>query len=93
MMPGSVVDGADTPVIDTVRIKVGPFAATDLHASVEQLGTPHGPALNVVERCLSLEHHAAKAIEEYNQSAANPQPNPRRLYRHGVSPAIFSRSA
>jgi hypothetical protein len=27
-------------VIDTVGIKVGPFAATDLHAIVDQLGRP-----------------------------------------------------
>jgi hypothetical protein len=39
----------DTLVIDTVGI-VGPFGATDLHAAVDQFGTPHGPAMHVIER-------------------------------------------
>ena len=34
----------DTLVIDTVGIKVGPFAMVDMY------GTPHSAALHVVER-------------------------------------------
>jgi hypothetical protein len=56
----------DTLVIDTIGIKVGPFGATDLHAMVDQLGTPHSPALHVVERYRLLDHDAAKAIEDHN---------------------------
>jgi hypothetical protein len=54
----------DTLVIDTTGIKVGPFGATDLRAMVDQLGTPHSPALQVVERYRLLDHDAAKAIED-----------------------------
>jgi hypothetical protein len=50
----------------TVGIKVGPFGATDLHAMVDQLGTPHSPALHVVERYRLLDHETAKAIEDHN---------------------------
>jgi hypothetical protein len=56
----------DTLVIDTIGIKVGPFGATDLHAMVDQLGTPHSPALHVVERYRLLDHDAAKVIEDHN---------------------------
>jgi hypothetical protein len=56
----------DTLVIDTVGIKVGPFGTTDLHAMVDQLGTPHSPALHVVERYRLLDHEAAKVIEDHN---------------------------
>jgi hypothetical protein len=44
----------DTLVIDTVGIKVGPFAMID------QLGTPHSPALHVVERYRLLDYEVAK---------------------------------
>ena len=44
----------DTLVIDTVGIKVGPFAMVDLY------GTPHTPALHVVERYRLLDYEAAK---------------------------------
>jgi hypothetical protein len=57
----------DTLVIDTVGIKVGPFGGTDLHAAVDQFGTPHSPALHVIERYRFLDHEAAKVIEERNE--------------------------
>src|SRR5262252_6852284 len=48
----------DTLVIDTVGVKVGPFAMVDMY------GTPHGPALHVVERYRLLDYEAAKEAEE-----------------------------
>jgi hypothetical protein len=44
----------DTLVVDTVGIKVGPFAMVDWY------GTPHTPALHVVERYRLLDYEAAK---------------------------------
>ena len=44
----------DTLVIDTVGIKIGPFAMIDW------FGTPHSPALHVVERYRLLSYEAAK---------------------------------
>ncbi len=44
----------DTLVVDTVGIKVGPFAMVDTY------GTPHTPALHVVERYRLLDYEAAK---------------------------------
>src|SRR5437660_5106364 len=48
----------DTLVIDTVGIKIGPFAMVDMY------GTPHSPALHVVERYRLLDYEAAKEEEE-----------------------------
>jgi len=44
----------DTLVIDTVGIKVGPYAMVDWY------GTPHTPALHVVERYRLLDYEGAK---------------------------------
>jgi hypothetical protein len=44
----------DALVIDTVGVKVGPFAMVDWY------GTPHTPALHVVERYRLLDYAAAK---------------------------------
>ena len=44
----------DTLVIDTVGVKIGPFAMIDWY------GTPHSPALHVVERYRLLDYEAAK---------------------------------
>jgi hypothetical protein len=44
----------DTLVVDTVGIKVGPYAMVDW------FGTPHTPALHVVERYRMLDYAAAK---------------------------------
>jgi hypothetical protein len=48
----------DTLVIDTIGVKIGPFAMVDMY------GTPHSPALRVVERYRLLDHEAAKEAEE-----------------------------
>jgi hypothetical protein len=48
----------DTLVIDTVGVKIGPFAMVDMY------GTPHSPALHVVERYRLLDYEAAKQEEE-----------------------------
>jgi hypothetical protein len=44
----------DTLVIDNVGIKAGPFAMVDMY------GTPHGPALHVVERYRLIDYADAK---------------------------------
>src|SRR5579871_5412077 len=48
----------DTLVIDTVGIKIGPFAMID------NFGTPHSQALHVVERYRLIDYEAAKEAEE-----------------------------
>jgi hypothetical protein len=45
-------------VIDTVGVKVGPFAMIDIY------GTPHSPALHVVERCRLIDYEAAIEAQE-----------------------------
>src|SRR5258707_7948417 len=50
----------DTLVIDTIGIKVGPFAMVDMY------GTPHSPALHVVERYRLIDYEAAKDAIERN---------------------------
>jgi hypothetical protein len=67
----------DTLVIDTVGIKVGPFAAVDWY------GTPHTKALHVVERYRLIDYDAAKEgferdIKENMQFG--PKPNYRGKY-------------
>ncbi len=64
----------DTLVIDTVGVKVGPFAMIDMY------GTPHSEALHVVERYRLLDYEAAKAAEERGQ---------RGLTRLGGDPGLF----
>jgi hypothetical protein len=51
----------DTLVIDTVGVKIGPFAMMDMY------GTPHSPALHIVERYRLLDYEAAKDAEERGQ--------------------------
>ena len=51
----------DTLVIDTVGVKIGPFAMADMY------GTPHSPALHIVERYRLLDYGAAKEAEERGQ--------------------------
>jgi hypothetical protein len=48
----------DTLVIDTVGIKVGPFAMVDMY------GTPHTEALHVVERYRLLDYESANEAED-----------------------------
>ena len=51
----------DTLVIDTVGVKIGPFAMVDMY------GTPYTQALHVVERYRLLDYEAAKEAEERGQ--------------------------
>jgi hypothetical protein len=51
----------DTLVIDTVGVKIGPFAMVDMY------GTPHSAALHVVERYKLLDYEAARQAEERGQ--------------------------
>jgi hypothetical protein len=50
----------DVLVIDTVGIKSGPFAMVDMY------GTPHSPALHVVERYRLVDYEEAKDAIERN---------------------------
>jgi hypothetical protein len=50
----------DTLVIDTVGIKVGPFAMVDMY------GTPHSPALHVIERYRLVDYEQARDALERN---------------------------
>jgi hypothetical protein len=48
----------DTLVIDTVGVKIGPFAMVDVY------GTPHTEALHVVERYRLIDYETAKEAQE-----------------------------
>src|SRR5205085_8307030 len=50
----------DVLVIDTVGIKIGPFAMVDMY------GTPHSPGLHVVERYRLVDYEEAKDAIERN---------------------------
>jgi hypothetical protein len=63
----------DTLVIDTVGVKIGPFAMLDMY------GTPHSPALHVVERYRLLDYETAKQVQERGQ---------RGLSRFGRDPGL-----
>ena len=63
----------DTLVIDTVGVKIGPFAMMDMY------GTPYSPALHVVERYRLLDYEAAKEAEERGQKG---------LSRYGRDPGL-----
>ncbi len=68
---------SDTLVIDTIGIKVGPFAAVDWY------GTPHTEALHVVERYRLIDYEAAKDGWERDAKEnwrAQPAPNYRGKY-------------
>jgi len=67
----------DTLVIDTVGIKVGPFAMVDMY------GTPHSAALHVVERYRLLDYEAANEAEERGE---------RENFRLQVSDTGFARN-
>jgi hypothetical protein len=61
----------DTLVIDTVGVKIGPFAMVDWY------GTPHTPALHVVERYRLLAYEAAKeGLERDAKENFRVQPEP-----------------
>jgi hypothetical protein len=62
----------DTLIVDTVGIKVGPFATVDWY------GTPHTEALHVIERYRLIDHEAAKDGWERDAKEnwrAQPPPN------------------
>ena len=50
----------DTLVIDTVGVKIGPFAMVDMY------GTPYSRALHVVERYRLIDYEEAKDAMERN---------------------------
>ena len=52
----------DTLVIDTVGIKVGPYAMVDMY------GTPHTEALHVVERYRLLDYEVANESEDRGEN-------------------------
>ena len=56
----------DTLIIDTVGVKVGPFAMVDWY------GTPHTEALHVIERYRLLDYAAAKEGFERDATQHNP---------------------
>jgi hypothetical protein len=58
----------DTLVIDTVGIKIGPFAMVDMY------GTPHSPALHVVERYRLVDYADARDAMARNakENSRNP---------------------
>jgi hypothetical protein len=73
----------DTLVIDTVGIKVGPFATVDWY------GTPHTEALHVVERYRLIDYEAAKEGWERDAKEnwrGQPAPN----YRGGYLQLQFT---
>jgi hypothetical protein len=56
----------DTLVIDTVGVKIGPYAMVDM------FGTPHTPALHVVERYRLIDPEAAKKRWNANENLRTP---------------------
>jgi hypothetical protein len=69
----------DTLVIDTIGIKVGPFAMVDWY------GTPHTEALHVIERYRMLDYEAAKEgferdAKEHNGALGMTNQNPQGKY-------------
>jgi hypothetical protein len=59
----------DTLVVDTVGVKVGPFAMVDMY------GTPHTQALHVVERYRLLDADAAREAEDRGEKNNFRLPN------------------
>ena len=84
----------DTLVVDTVGIKVGPYAMVDWY------GTPHTPALHVVERYRMLDYEAAKEalarnakenfIADFRASAANDTVRRLQLRFTVEDPGVFT---
>ncbi len=81
---------SDTLVIDTIGVKVGPFAMVD------DFGTPHTEALHVVERYRLLEYEAAKkywarnAMEHFRVPAIDVGPEVDPTYRGKVLQLQFT---
>ncbi len=76
----------DTLVIDTVGIKIGPFAMVDMY------GTPHSPALHVVERYRLVDYADAKDAMERNakENSRNPGADFDDGYRGKVLQLLFT---
>src|SRR5260370_18435210 len=72
----------DVLVIDTVGIKIGPFAMIDMY------GTPHSPALHVVERYRLVDYDDAKDAIEPNaqENSRTPAADFDATYRATVLP-------
>jgi hypothetical protein len=70
----------DTLVIDTLGIKVGPFAMVDMY------GTPHSPALHVVERYRLLDYEATKEAAERDEKENLRLPDERNDVAVAVDP-------
>ena len=66
-----------TLVIDTIGVKIGPFAQLDVY------GTPHSPALHVVERYRLIDYEAALQGQE---RGLNEHPNTPGAYGMVVDP-------
>ena len=66
-----------TLVIDTIGIKIGPFAMLDIY------GTPHSPALHVVERYRLIDYEAALQGQE---RGLNEHPNTPGAYGMVIDP-------
>jgi hypothetical protein len=84
----------DTLVIDTVGIKGGPFAMVDMY------GTPHSPALHVVERYRLVDYDEAKDAIERNAKensyvpatdATGGRGNRSQLPRQGAATPLYRR--
>ena len=71
-----------TLVIDTTGIKIGPFAMLDIY------GTPHSPALHVVERYRLIDYEAALQGQE---RGLNEHPNTPGAYGMVVDPDYRAR--
>ena len=76
----------DTLVIDTVGIKIGPFAMVDMY------GTPHSPALHVVERYRLIDYADAKDAMARNakENSRNPGADFDAAYRGKVLQLHFT---
>jgi hypothetical protein len=76
----------DTLVIDTVGMKIGPFAMVDMY------GTPQGPALHVMERYRLLDYADAKDAMDRNarENSRTPGANFDDAYRGKVLQLHFT---
>jgi len=73
-------------VIDTIGIKVGPFAMVDMY------GTPHSPALHVVERYSLIDYAEAQGALERNakENTRSPGADFDAKYRGKVLQLVFT---
>ena len=76
----------DTLVIDTVGIRIGPFAMVDMY------GTPHSPALHVLERYRLIDYADGRGAMERNakENSRNPGADFDAGYRGKVLQLLFT---